>query len=154
MYMWVDFFVTWTRDFFLLLLLPFFFIIFAKYRFERTILSRGRTFPRTRFERVSRRIVHEAFIRRDTCVTTVWGTARAPGLGGILLSVRVSREDDNAHGIAVASFSAHLIARQDEVEASWYCARIRPETRDVDHSGCAPFFFFVVESITERLTTI
>lgn len=92
------------------------------------------------FERVSRRIVHEAFIRRDTCVTTVCGTARAPGLGGILLSVRVSREDDNAHGIAVASFNAHLIARQDEVEASWYCARIRPETRDVDHSGCAPFF--------------
>lgn len=91
----------------------FFSIIFAKYRFERTILSRGRTFPRTRFERVSRRIVHEAFIRRDTCVTTVWGTARAPGLGGILLSVRVSREDDNAHGIAVASFSAHLIARQE-----------------------------------------
>lgn len=112
--------------------------------FERTIPSRGRTFPRTRFRgRVSRRIVHEAFIRRDTCVTTVCGTSRAPGLGGILLSVRVSREDDNAHGIAVASFNAHLIARQDEVEASWYCARIRPETRDVDHSGwCAPSVLF------------
>lgn len=117
----------------------FFLFFFSENRFEQTILSRGRTFPRTRFKRVSRRIVHEAFIRRDTCVTTVCGTARAPGLGGILLSVRVSREDDNAHGIAMASFSAHLIARQDEVEASWYCARIRPETRDVDHSGCAFF---------------
>lgn len=124
----------------------------------RNIVSSGRScqedgrFPRTRFERVSRRIVHEAFIRHDTCVTAACGTAGAPGLGDILLSVRVSREDDNAHRIAVASFSGHLIARQDEVEASWYCARIRPETRDVDHSGCAPFF--VVELTTERLTTI
>jgi len=87
---------------------------FVKYHFERTILSRGRTFPRTCFKRVSWRIVHEAFIRRDTRVTMVYGTVRVPGLGGILLSVRVSREDDNAHGIAVASFSAHLIACQDE----------------------------------------
>lgn len=46
----------------------------------------------------------------------------APGLGGILLSVRVSREDDNAHGIAVASFGAPTLASQwraeHEVEAS------------------------------------
>lgn len=47
---------------------------------------------------------------------TVCGTQLVPpGHGGILLSVRVSREDDNAHGIAVASFGPHPIARQDEV---------------------------------------
>ena len=122
----------------------FFLFFFSENRFSsrRSCQEDGRFPARTHFKRVSRRIVHEAFIRRDTCVTTVCGTARAPGLGGILLSVRVSREDDNAHEIAVASFSAHLIARQDEVEASWYCTRIRPETRDVDHSGCAFFFFF------------
>lgn len=109
---WVNIFVTWTRDLFFSFLSLFFF------SFLRNIVSSGRScqedgrFPRTRFERVSRRIVHEAFIRRDTCVTTARHSTGAPGLGGILLSVRVSREDDNAHGIAVASFSAHLIARQ------------------------------------------
>lgn len=71
-------------------------------------LSRGRTLSRMRLDRVSGRGAREAFIRRDTCVT-MCGTARAPSLGGILLSVRVSRKDDNAHGIAVASFSTQCL---------------------------------------------
>jgi len=127
-----------------------FLFLWNTYHFERTILSRERTFPRTCFKRVSWRIVHEAFIRRDTRVTMVYGTVHVPGLGGILLSVRVSREDDNAHGIAVASFSAHLIARQDE--ALWYCARIRPETRDV--LTTLGVFLFCNWIRTECLTTI
>lgn len=149
-YMWVSSFVThslWTRD------------LLCQVRFSsgRSCREDGRfrgrvsgAFPGELYTKLSYVAIHALL---QWC-----GTARAPGLGGILLSVRVSREDDNAHGIAVASFNAHLIARQDEVEASWYCARIRPETRDVDHSGCASlsFFFvsFVVESTTERLTTI
>lgn len=123
----VCFFVTRDRFFFL-----------AKCAtFAQTISSRVRTLIEDACVlrmRVSRRSAHEVFIRVAIHAFTVCDTVRAPGLGGILLSVRVSREDDNAHGIAVAPFSARLIARRDEVEASWCsCARIRPETRNVHH---------------------
>jgi len=87
--------------------------------------------PRVRSGRVPGRGAREAFIRRDTCVT-MCGTARAPSLGGILLSVRVSRKDDNAHGIAVASRSAQRQIASAPTRGRGIVvsrARFRPETR-------------------------
>jgi hypothetical protein len=110
--------------------------------------------PRVRSGRVPGRGAREAFIRRDTCVT-MCGTARAPSLGGILLSVRVSRKDDNAHGIAVASCSAqrHRIAsaptRGRGIVVSR--ARFRPETRAHRFAGCACVLLQPDRLTTERL---
>lgn len=53
-----------------------------------------------------------------------------------MLNVRVSREDDNAHGIAVGlAFSARPNAyqRRDRGGNVINRGRIHPETRDVDH---------------------
>lgn len=93
-----------------------------------------------RFERVSGRTIHEAFIDRDT--HSRYYNLRHDScfydLGGIfLLNVRVSREDDNAHGIAVGlAFSARPNAYQGEIEKAFVIYRewIHPETRGVDHS--------------------